>query len=272
MVRLTREVRFFVDPTQQCPLETPRLNAWAGWPSSVGLAPYLTVRVTVVGVPGRQTGYLCDIHWLDRIIHASVVPAAYELSALNLSAFTGDQLLWRVYPKVFANLPKNVRFDELELLATPQLRFSISNANPEASPLLAVTQQFEFAAAHRLHCDDLSDEENRALFGKCNNPSGHGHNYLLDVTVQAKPDGKTGIVMPISNLEQIVKRVVIDRFDHKNLNVDLAEFRELNPSVENIAQVIFDLLKNEFAPSQLAAVRVHESLRTSAEVRRNPAP
>jgi 6-pyruvoyltetrahydropterin/6-carboxytetrahydropterin synthase len=272
MVRLTREVRFLVDPTQQCPLETPRLNTWAGWPSSVVLAPYLTLRVTVLGTQDRQTGYLCDIHLLDRILHTCVIPDAYELSAVSRSTFTGDHLLWRVYPKVSAKLPQNVRLAELELLATPQLRFSISSANPEASPLLAVTQQFEFAAAHRLHCDDLSDEENKALFGKCNNPSGHGHNYLLEVTVQAKPEGKTGIVLPISSLDQIVKRVVLDRFDHKNLNVDIAEFRVLNPSVENIAQVIFDLLKNEFAPYQLAAIRVHESPRTSAEVRRKPAP
>src|SRR5262249_6687475 len=127
-----------------------------------------------------------------------------------------------------------------------------------------------FCAAHRLHCDDLSDEENQALFGKCSNPSGHGHNYLLDVTVEGQAEARTGIVLPISLLEQTVKQMVIERFDHKNLNVDVAEFRELNPSVENIAQVIFDLLKDEFAPSRLAAVRVFESPRSSAEVRRKP--
>jgi 6-pyruvoyltetrahydropterin/6-carboxytetrahydropterin synthase len=138
--------------------------------------------------------------------------------------------------------------------------------------LIALTQQFEFCAAHRLHCDGLSDEENMALFGKCSNPSGHGHNYVLAVTVEGRPDARTGIVLPPSVLEETVRQAVIERFDHKNLNLDVPEFRELNPSVENIARVIFNLLEDEFAPGQLAAVRVYETPRSSAEVRREPAP
>jgi 6-pyruvoyltetrahydropterin/6-carboxytetrahydropterin synthase len=172
---------------------------------------------------------------------------------------------------VSAHLPEHLQLETLELASTPQLRFSIRYANSEASPLVALIQQFEFCAAHRLHCDDLSDEENMALFGKCSNPSGHGHNYMLDVTVEGRPDPRTGNVLPTSVLERTVRQVVIERFDHKNLNVDVPEFRELNPSVENIAQVIFNLLEDEFAPNQLAAVRVYETPRSSAEVRRKPA-
>ncbi len=268
MTRLTREVRFLVDPAQRRPLESPRFNTWGGWPSATALAPYLAARITVVGVPDRRTGYLCDVHRLDRIVHDTVVQTAYDLSVESRSVFTGEYLLLRAYPEVSAHVPEHLKLETLELVATPQLRFSISHANPEASPLVALTLQFEFCAAHRLHCDDLSDEENLALFGKCSNPSGHGHNYLLDVTVEGRPDPRTGNVIPTSLVEQTVKQVVIDRFDHKNLNVELPDFRKLNPSVENIAQVIFNLLENEFVPHRLAAVRVHETARSSAEVRR----
>jgi 6-pyruvoyltetrahydropterin/6-carboxytetrahydropterin synthase len=271
-VRLTREVRFLVDPAQRRPLETPRFNSWGGWPSSAALALYLTLRATVVGVPDRRTGYLCDIHRLDRILHERAVTAAYDLCVESPSAFTGGSLLVRAYAEVSAHLPEHVQLETLELGATPLLRFSIRHANSEASPLVALTQQFEFSAAHRLRCDGLSDEENRALFGKCSNPSGHGHNYVLDVTVEGRPDERTGNLLPTSILEERVREVVIERFDHKNLNVDVAEFRELNPSVENIAQVVFNLLENEFAPHQLAAVRVYETPRSWAEVRGKSAP
>jgi hypothetical protein len=135
MVRLTREVRFLVDPAQRRPLETPRLNTWGGWPSAAALAPYLAVRVTVAGEPDRRTGYLCDIHRLDRILHARVVQAAYDLSVEGPSAFTGGHLLARAYPEVSAHLPAHLRLETLELAATPQLRFSIRSDNSEAGPL-----------------------------------------------------------------------------------------------------------------------------------------
>jgi 6-pyruvoyltetrahydropterin/6-carboxytetrahydropterin synthase len=271
MVRLTREVRFLVDPAQRRPLESPRFNTWGGWPSSAALAPYLTLRATVLGVPDRRTGYLADIHQLDRFLYDDGIQAVYDMSVESPRTLSGGFLLVRVYPALSAHLPQHLKLETLELAATPQLRFSISCANPEAGPLVALTQQFEFSAAHRLHCDDLSDDENMVLFGKCSNPSGHGHNYVLDVTVEGQPDARTGSVLPISILERTVRQEVIERFDHKNLNVDVPELRELNPSVENIAQVIFKLLKDRFAPNQLAAVRVYETPRSSAEVRRKSA-
>ena len=149
-----------------------------------------------------------------------------------------------------------------ELLATPGLRYAIQREYPG---MILLTQQFEFSAAHRLHCPQLSDEQNRRTFGKCNNPQGHGHNYLLEVTVAGPPDAATGAVLPLPQFEQIVKEQVIDRLDHKHLNADTPEFRDVNPSVENIARIIWGLLADRVSPAKLHRVRVWETAKTCAE-------
>ena len=124
--------------------------------------------------------------------------------------------------------------------------------------------QFEFAAAHRLNDPDLTAEENLALFGKCNRPNGHGHNYRLEVAV-LPPHGP---LFGMADLERVVAGPVLDRFDHRNLNVDCAEFATLNPTVENIAAVCFDLLRPMLAEEgvTLQRVTVWETAKTSATV------
>lgn len=124
-----------------------------------------------------------------------------------------------------------------------------------------IRQQFEFAASHRLDCESLSPQENRRLFGKCNNEAGHGHNYRVEVAVAIDP----GSPFSLADLEAVVSRVLIERFDHKYLNVDCAEFADLNPSVENIARVSHDLLEPELAAAamKLRAVTVWETDKTS---------
>ena len=128
------------------------------------------------------------------------------------------------------------------------------------------SEKFEFAASHRLHNPELTDEDNRKRFGKCNNPSGHGHNYELEVTVRGRPDNG-GLMIDVPALERIVKESVIERFDHKNLNVEVAEFRDVMPSVENIAMVIYRLLRPRFeaARARLASVTVWETAKTWCE-------
>ena len=126
-----------------------------------------------------------------------------------------------------------------------------------------MTEQFEFAASHRLHNPDLSDEENLSLYGKCNNRHGHGHNYVIDVTVASESDPAKRL-QPES-LAAIVKSRVIDRFDHRNLNIEIEEFQRLIPSIENIAIVIWNLLSGELAGTQLANIRVYETPKTWAD-------
>jgi 6-pyruvoyltetrahydropterin/6-carboxytetrahydropterin synthase len=116
------------------------------------------------------------------------------------------------------------------------------SAEREVGSLTKLTRKYHFCAAHRLHSDHLSVEENIRLFGKCNNPHGHGHNYYLDVTVEGEPDSVTGMIINLTELDDIVEQVVLEKFDHKHLNLDTEEFRELNPTSEVVAMVIFNLL------------------------------
>ena len=128
--------------------------------------------------------------------------------------------------------------------------------------MLELTQSFEFSASHRLACPGLSEEENHRLFGKCSNVHGHGHNYILEVGASANEKAISSL---LPELDRIVRREIIERFDHKNLNVECAEFAELNPTVENIAQVIFDRLERELEAGRLRKVRVWETAKTYAE-------
>ncbi|GAB7386700.1 6-carboxytetrahydropterin synthase [Bacillaceae bacterium] len=112
----------------------------------------------------------------------------------------------------------------------------------EEEPVVRLTRKYHFSAAHRLHSHLLTEEENAALFGKCNNPHGHGHNYYLEVTVQGVPDPVTGMIVDLAELDRIVETQVLHKFDHKHLNLDTAEFRALNPTAENIARVVWNLL------------------------------
>lgn len=115
------------------------------------------------------------------------------------------------------------------------------------APRVAVTRHEHFNAAHRIHNPALTEADNARIYGKCNNPSFHGHNYELIVRVTGPLDPVIGYVIDLGDLSAIVKREVLDRLDHKNLNVDVPEFRNVNPTAENIAIVIYDLLRPHLA-------------------------
>ena len=132
--------------------------------------------------------------------------------------------------------------------------------------MMRLSQKFEFSATHRLHNPKADDAENSRIFGKCNNPHGHGHNYEVQVTLKGEPDGN-GVLIGIPEFERVVGETVIEKFDHKNLNVELTEFAELIPTVENIAMVIYRMLKPRFGEGQaeLASVTVWETAKTWCE-------
>lgn len=134
--------------------------------------------------------------------------------------------------------------------------------------LMKTTRKYEFAAAHRLHSPFQSEAENSALYGKCNNPRGHGHNYGLEVTVEGAVDAATGAVIPAGELDRIVDEEVFERFDHKHLNEDCPEFKELIPTSENLARVIFDVLRPKIdgGTRRLARVGLHETQKNYFEV------
>ncbi len=124
-----------------------------------------------------------------------------------------------------------------------------------------VSRKAHFNAAHRLYRPDWSFEKNDAVFGKCNNPRFHGHNYDLIVSVTGKIDPETGYVMDMKQLKDLIKAEVEDALDHKNLNVEVPEFKALNPTAENIAVVIFNKLRPHIDPSKELEIVLYETPR-----------
>ena len=127
-----------------------------------------------------------------------------------------------------------------------------------------LTRRYLFSASHRLQNDAMSEAENRAVYGKCNNPHGHGHNYALEVTVSGQVDPRTGMICNLVDLDDAVRREVLERFDHENLNV-CAEFQSLVPTTENLSEVIFNILKQSFKAAHLEKVRLEETMMNSFE-------
>ena len=126
---------------------------------------------------------------------------------------------------------------------------------------VAVYRKEHFNAAHRLNNPDWDDATNERVFGKCNNPHFHGHNYELVIKVTGEPDPQTGYVIDLKVLSDIVQGNVIERFDHKNLNEDTAEFKNLNPSAENIAIVIYNILRKKIEIKFDLQIRLYETER-----------
>lgn len=125
-------------------------------------------------------------------------------------------------------------------------------------PIVTLSCRIKFSASHRLHNDDLSEEENRRLFGKCYHANGHGHNYDLQVILKGPVDDKTGMILNVHEIERIVEEYVMKKVDHKHLNMDVEEFKSMNPTVENIAVVIWRWLKPAFGNS-LYEICLHET-------------
>ena len=137
--------------------------------------------------------------------------------------------------------------------------------------MVYLTRRYRFSAGHRLHNDAFSAEENLRIYGKCNNPNGHGHNYLLEVTVAGKIDPATGMVFDLMALDGIVAERVLEKLDHKNLNLDMENFRTQVPTTENVCVEIYNLLRDPIEEAgadrdlQLGRVRLEETSMNSFE-------
>lgn len=130
-----------------------------------------------------------------------------------------------------------------------------------------VTRKVHFNAAHRLHNPEKSDEWNREMFGKCNNPRWHGHNFELEVTVSGEPDPETGYVMDLGELKEILHERVVDKVDHKNLNEEVDFLDGIIPSTENFAIAIWEELEEALPSGRLHCVRLYETPRNFVEYR-----
>ena len=127
-----------------------------------------------------------------------------------------------------------------------------------------LSRRYRFSASHRLHSDQMSEAENRATYGKCNNPHGHGHNYVLQVTVSGRVDDN-GMVCNLVDLDECVQREVVTKFDLENLNIR-EEFANSVPTTENLCAVIYEILKRKFTQAHLENVRLEETMMNSFEI------
>ncbi len=263
MITLSREIRFALVP-QGTQFEPKPSNSWAGWPTTLSIAPHLKLQARIEGNPDPITGYVCNVAILDDVLRAIVTEHLIPNWGDAPHQASGPSLLFEVFHQFQNRWKSTEQLVSLTLRLSDQLCFTLI---PENEHMLQLTQQFEFSAAHRLHCDSMTDQENRDTFGKCNNPNGHGHNYVFDVTVEPNTNAATDL----EELQQVVKSSVVDKLDHKNLNADIECFQTVNPSVENISMVVFDWLKSGFSEANfganLVAVKVFETPKTWAEYR-----
>lgn len=261
MIELTRETRFNLVDTDIATFDPNATiaNSWGGWPPAAHLSPYLVFHTTMRGYPDAQTGYLVNIKDIDHAIRDAVILAHIKCPEFN----SGKSLC--EFLRISWHHLYTIRFDgatlaALKLLATPTYHLTIFQSS---AGMVTLTQQFEFAAAHRLHVDSMTQQENSEYFGKCNNPNGHGHNYVVEVSLESSSDSKK--VISLNEFELVVKRNVIDVLDHKHLNLDVAYFKDVNPTVENIAVAIWNWLDGKFGQAKLKSVRVYETPKTWAD-------
>lgn len=245
--RLTRTVRFCLNGDGSLSTDAPTDNSFAAWPPMRGLGRYYEIDVTCAGAVEPTTGYMVNIKHIDKAVRARVLPAF--ASVANSAGPAIGALLRQATADLTDELDHRVVAVRLQLAPTYAITYEEHDMGAAK-----ISQQFDFSAAHRLHVDELGDEQNRLTFGKCNNPNGHGHNYRVEVTARC-PIDDAGRVAPVEQLDAIVNRVIVEPFDHKHLNLDTDEFASLNPSVENIAKVFYERLE---APIADAGLRLDE--------------
>jgi len=247
MLELARTVRFCLSDGRSTggrseSAATPRANTYAAWPAMRGLGRYYELDVLCRGEADPATGYFINIKRIDEAVWEHVLPYLERLIAEPTSA-PADAPLGEVLRRIVAELdePLGATVAAVTLRLTPTYRLTIEEADMST---VTVRQQYDFAAAHRLHVDAMSQDENQQTFGKCNNPAGHGHNYRVEVAVASTIDPE-GQVFDVEELDELVDAAVIDKLDHKHLNKDVPEFAELNPTVEHISRVIWEMLASK---------------------------
>ena len=130
--------------------------------------------------------------------------------------------------------------------------------------IVHLTRRYMFSASHRLHSEQFSEEENRAIYGKCNNPYGHGHNYMIEITVSGPVDDQTGMVCNLVDLDGFVHSQILERYDQQNLNL-VPEFTKTVPTTENLCIAIYEIVKRGFEKAHLQKVRIEETMMNSFE-------
>lgn len=280
MTELTRTLRF-------CPGGDPtatRHNAFVAWPpTGGGLAGVVELRVTLAGSPDPVTGLLVNVKEIDDVFARDVLPGLNPASsAVALLRDAARAFTAALGPPAPASAPASAPAQAPAQAPAPSLRLrqvsfhpapgSVTALDPAHMNRVLLRQRFTFSAAHRLVAPALSEARNQALFGKCHRPSFHGHNYELEVAAEAEVDTHGRSLCP-TDLDAAVKARVLDHLDHRNLNLDVPEFAERNPTVEHIAATCFGRLDGHLpGGARLREVTVWETDRTSCTHRAEDPP
>lgn len=238
------------------------------WASPYNHGHNYVLWASVRGEVEEETGMVINIKTIDQILKDKIL-ARYDQKSINDEVPGFDRIaacLENILADIreqLADLPPEAELTGLCLEETPLLFAEWSRDDD----MLTLTRVYEFAASHRLYAPNLPEDRNDDLYGKCANPHGHGHNYVLEVTVTGEPNPETGMIVDIGAMDEAVNREVVDRYDHKNLNLDIPEFEGRITSSEIVTREIFDRLDGKL-PATLHKVRLLETARNAFEVTR----
>lgn len=265
MHELSRQVRFSIDPFAD--IRQEGFNSYCSKPTSENLAIYLALWVALAGETNPETGFVVNVVDIDRAVRQHALPA-FETQISNSFKNNKPVKLTDIAELLRTSWTKlKIEFGAatLKTLSLELNPFRKLGIDSEDGKMIYFSEKFEFAASHTLWNEKFSDEENFKVFGKCANPAGHGHNYVIAVEVKSSANDE----LRIGDYERTIDSEFITLIDHKNLNVDVPHFQNINPTVENIAAFAWDKLQGKFAAAQLNCVTVWENERTYCRYRRD---
>lgn len=271
-VRLIRRVSFSSGHRYWFASLSPDENKalFGKWASPYSHGHNYVLEAAISGPIDPVTGMVVNIKVLDAILRERVVDVLDgkslndEIAHFADHAPTVENMLYYLRDSI-GLVPEGTTLTELTLYETPLIWGSLQRQKDDWK--MTLTRSYEFAASHRLHNPLLPEAENDELYGKCSNPAGHGHNYVLEVTIEGELDPKTGMIVDLSALDNAVEKTILDRYDHKNLSVDLPEFHGKVATSEVVAQQIWKELDGAL-PARLAKIRLKETERNIFEVTR----
>ncbi len=288
MHKLGRRVRFSVNPflsqsTGRLTVDSIGYNSYCSKPSGEGLSIFLELSVELAGPVEPSTGFIVNVSDIDRSVRQFVVPVFSERikgdfkQAEHIGLFTIAGLLRSAWTQL-ADRFGDVKLSRLSLKLNPFREVAMDSYD---AGLIYFSEKFEFAAMHKLWNDSFTEQRNFEIFGRCANPTGHGHNYIVEVTIK-KPAADEDF--SIADFEKVVDEELIKVVDHRNLNEDVPEFAKadpvrnplksdnteqqdifsngVNPTVENIAVFAWNRLVGKFSPASLYCITVWETDRT----------
>ena len=259
MHKLARQVRFSINPFLDEQYEG--FNSYASKPTGEGLAIFLELSVEVTGKVEPDTGFVVNVADIDKSVRKFAVPIFVEKirQEFNRAQHIGFSILAELLKsacKELTNKFGKAMLSKLSLRLNPFRTLAIDLKDLD---MVYFSEKFEFAAMHKLWNDDFTEKKNLEVFGKCANPAGHGHNYIIEVTIKTSSSEKD---FHIRNFEKIVNNELIKLVDHKNLNADVSHFNKTIPTIENISIFAWNKLENKFDKAALHCITVWETDKT----------